>query len=77
MMIAGVWGGIISSAKILSRSSALLLIGALVPNDTGRGRTRVSRGMVGRFVQDCELIELLMATKTTLASAFGASVVEG
>ena len=77
MMIAGVWGGIISSAKIRSRSSALLLVGALVPNDTGRGQTRVSRGMVGRFVQDCELIELLMETKATFASAFGASAVEG
>ena len=35
-MIAGVCGGIISSTRILAKRSALLLVGALVPKDTGR-----------------------------------------
>ena len=44
-MITGVWNGIIFSARILVRSFTLLLVGALVPNDAGRGWTRASRGM--------------------------------
>ena len=36
----------------------------------------VGRGIVGRFVQDCEFAELLIATTTALATALGASTLE-
>ena len=37
-------GEVISSAKILAKSSVLLLIGALIPKDTGSGCTHARIG---------------------------------
>ena len=36
----------------------------------------VSRGIVGRLVQDCELTELLITPTTALVAAFWASAVK-
>ena len=67
-------GEVISSAKILAKSSVLLLIGALIPKDTGSGCTHARRGMVVRVVQEGDAGMLLTATSTTLATALEARI---
>ena len=69
MMIADMFAGISSQAKIRANSSAVLLVTLLVPYTAGRGWTRVMSGIVGSSVHDWEGCELLMAVTITLADA--------
>ena len=67
MMIAGIFVGISSQAKIRAYSSVVLLATLLVPYAVGRGWTRERNGIIRSSVQDKEGCELLTAVTVTLA----------
>ena len=75
-MIAGV-GGIISSAKKLTKSSTRWLVDALVQKNAESGYTRASREIVGRIVQEGETDMLITATMTAFTVTLGARTIEG
>ena len=76
MMIAGVWGGIMFSVRILARSSSLLLIGVCVLYTAGSSSTRVSRGIVGRVVRAKDTPMILITTTMALLDILWDRVVE-
>ena len=69
MMIAGIFDGINSQAKIRANSSAVLLVTLLVPYTAGRGWTRERIAIVGSSVHNWEGCELMMAVTVTLVVA--------
>ena len=69
MMIAGMFAGIISQAKIRAKISAVLLVRLLVPYAAGRGWTRERSVIIGGSFHIKEGCELLMTVKITLAVA--------
>ena len=77
MIMAGIWGGRSSNARIRARSSALLFVAGLVPYDAGRGCTRASSGIVGLWIRVSSQEVLLMARSTALAAASPVLVVFG
>ena len=77
MIIAGIWGGRRSNARIRARSSALLFVAGLVPYAAGRGCTRASSGIVGLWIRVPSQEVLLMARSTALAAASPVLVVFG
>ena len=69
MIMAGIWDGRSSNARIRARSSALLFVAGLVPYAAGRGWTRASSGIVGLCSHVPSREVLLMARSTALAAA--------
>ena len=69
MIMADVSWGRSSQTKTRANSSAVLFVTLFVPKAVGRGCTRESKGIVGRFIHGFVGCELFIVVIVTLSSA--------
>ena len=67
----------LSRTRIRAKSSALLLVGVVIPKEAGSSCTRTNSGMVESVVQEGEAAVLLTTTTIALVASLGTNTMEG